>query len=78
MADQKSAYLRSKAEDCLSKDNYTGAIDYYTQLYEYIATVAKEQRAELPALCDKVVKLLNAVAMRYIQKGKLADSIGVS
>ena len=73
MADQRIKYLKSKAEESLAKDNYLSAIDYYSQLYEFISSSCPESRFELRAVSDKIVKLLNAVAMKYIQQGKFCS-----
>ena len=72
MADQKLKYLKAKAEEALSKENYVSAIDYYTQLHDSIVSNFPELKSEIKGVCERIVKLFNAVSMKYIQEGAYA------
>ena len=68
MAEQRAAYLTSKADECVANENYLGAVDYYTQLHDHIF-IHTHTEHDLYIVADKIVKLLNAAAMKYIQDG---------
>ncbi len=74
MEDAKIKYLKAKAEECLAKENYIAAVDYYTQLYDHIGINFPLQKADLPLILDKIVKLLNAAAMKFIQQGFFCEN----
>jgi len=69
MSEQKITYLKSRIEECLGKQNYLGAADFYVQMHDFLATTGSVQKSELEVIIDKIVKLLNSAAMVYIQDG---------
>lgn len=64
-------YLQAKASECVSQGNYSAAIDFYLQLHETLNKLRPADKGELLSTTEKIVKLLNAVAMKFIQEGLL-------
>ena len=70
MEDKTIKYLKSKAEDLLSKNNHKEAVRYFIKLYDWIITHGSHNKNNVYTLIKRIVKLLNIIAMKNINKGK--------
>jgi len=68
--EKKIKYMSSKAEESLSKNKHLEALNYYTQVYDIIKNKGPFFKNDKYIISEKIVKILNIVAMCLIRQGK--------
>ena len=77
MDDPKVSKLNTRAEDYLSKNNHLEALDCYTQIYDILNAQESARKKDVYMITEKIVKLLNVIAMKFIKQDKHEEAWSV-